>query len=335
MTKLKIGIIGTGSVVVGGHAPAIASADNLELTSVLSRTNTRGREFFSQFSSSTCNIHNDIDCFAHDNAIDLAIICPPDGLHYNYAQKCLEAGKHILLEKPMALTVSDCEHLIDLANDKNLVLGTGFHLRHHAGHRILVDQITNSQLIGEIRHIRAIWAWPQTDDSNWRAREGLARWWSLSAVGTHCFDMTRWVAQDFDEWASLQSVTSNSIWGGPHDETAVVSGQLSSKVTVEIVSSVQFGPYNRFEIFGSQGHAICEGTFGRTGEGEIRVNGDKMEFTPINPFFAQLQNIFDSIKNNKTPIGDGNTGLINVRDLSLVEGCQTMGPLTKDSYDWS
>lgn len=318
MKTIGIGIIGTGSIASGGHAPAVLAANNLKLVSVLSRSVERGREFVIQHASSDVAVHINIDSFVQDTSMDVAIVCLPDGLHVECAARCIESGKHVLIEKPMATSIDDCKHLIELAAKNNVILATGFHLRHHAGHRSLLTRIARDNALGNIRHIRAIWAWPQKDNSNWRAKRELAKWWSLSAVGTHCFDMVRWFASDFNEWLSLKSVTSNRVWGGPHDESAIIAGILPSGITVEIACSVQFGPYNRLEIFGSDGEAICHNTFGRAGSGEIWLNGESLQFSTVNPFYAQIQNVIHCIQNKDIPIADGFAGLRNVQDLFLV-----------------
>jgi len=223
----------------------------------------------------------------------------------------------VLVEKPMTLEADQAEELVALAKSKDLVLAIGFHLRSHAGHRILKEKI-QEQAIGTIRHIRIIWAFPQNDDSNWRAKDGLTKWWSLSAVGSHCIDLARWFADDQDDWKQFSGTIANNLWNGPHDETAVIAAQLTSDPTVEIVSSVQFGPYNRIELFGDKGQAICESTMGREGAGEVRINGEPVPFEPKSPFINQLQDIVECIETGKLAQADGNAGLRSVKDLLLA-----------------
>lgn len=316
--SIGIGIIGTGNIVSGGHVPAIRQFKNIGSLSILSRNRPHAHEFVRNNELIDTNVYTDIDDFLRNTSIDLVIICSPDNLHTTHAIKCIKAGKHVLLEKPMATRVEDCNSLITLAAQHDVILATGFHLRHHAGHHSLRSLITNEQAIGSIRHIRAIWAWPQKDDSNWRAKQELATWWTLAATGAHCFDIARWFANDFEEWASLKSITTNQIWQGPHEESAIIAGKLSSGITIEIVCSVQFGPYNRLEIFGSDGHAICHDTFRRDGSGEIILNNKKFDFEPVNPFFSQLKNVVDCIHEKNIPIADGYAGLRNTQDLLLA-----------------
>jgi predicted dehydrogenase len=172
--------------------------------------------------------------------------------------------------------------------------------------------------IGKLRHIRIVWAFPQKDDSRWVAKDELARWWSLAAVGSHCIDLARWFASDMHDWKQFKSVINNNKWNGPHDETAVIAGQFSSGPTIEIASSVQFGPYKRVELFGDKGMAICEDTLGRLGSGDVFVNGNQLKFNPISPFIGQLTDFTSSMASNKRPRAGGLVGLRNLEDLFLV-----------------
>ncbi len=240
MTKvLGIGIIGTGNIASGGHMPAILSNSNVQLVSILSRDMNRGLSFAKSHNVKDIAVHTNILEFVKNPNLDIVIVCSPDSLHYSHATICIESGKSVLLEKPMTTTMEDCNSLLSVAQKHDVKLAIGFHLRHHVGHRILFDKI-RANAIGTIRHIRIIWAWPQKDDSNWRAKDDLTSWWSLSAVGTHCLDLARWFVGDFDEWQSLKALTSNLIWAGPHDESALLIGMLKSGTTVEVTSSIQY-----------------------------------------------------------------------------------------------
>lgn len=314
MKKLGVGIIGTGGIADTAHAPAINAVNETELVGVLSRDKKRGKDFLDKHSSPHESVHATLNSFVENSRIDLAIICTPDGLHYEQAKACLEAGKHVLLEKPMALTVDEARELTTLAEKRGLKLAIGFHLRSHNGHIELRKKI-ESGVLGNLRHIRAIWAFSSYDDSNWRANEKMTKWWSLSAVGAHCLDQARWFANDMKEYKQFTAVTANNTWNGPHDETAIISGQFSSGVTLEVTSSVQFGPYNRLELFGDKGFAVCSGTFGREGMGRITIDEKIMEYVPINPFTSQLQNVVQSILSEEVLRSDGNAGLRSVEDL--------------------
>lgn len=314
MKQVRIGIIGTGNIAATAHAPAIAAIPEATLVAVLSRDQITGSDFLQKHGDGGGDAYTTLENFVADPNIDLVIICSPDRLHFEQAKACLLAGKHVLLEKPLTTSESEAAELVQIAQDKELVLAVGFHLRSHVGHRLLFEAVRGGA-IGKLRHVRTIWAFPQKHDSNWRAKGELTNWWSLSAVGSHCIDLVRWFAQDQDDWGQFSTTIANNVWHGPNDETAVVTAQLASGPTVEVVSSVQFGPFNRIELFGDRGSVICEGTMGREGAGTISINGQSLAFDPVVPFVEQLHDIIHCIETSKTPRAGGEVGLRSVKDL--------------------
>jgi predicted dehydrogenase len=318
MKKIGVGVIGTGNIALTGHGPAITAINSGELVAVLSRSVQSANKYLASFGTNESTAHTLLKEFVTDSRIDLAIICSPDGLHYEQAAACLKVGKNVLLEKPMTLEVVQAEELIALAEANKVSLTIGFHLRSHVGHRMLHKQVVENKEIGNIRHIRIIWAFPVHDDTNWRTQEDLTKWWSLSAVGSHCIDLARWFANDDKDWQKFSTITTNNLWHGKHDETAIIAAQTVSGITVEIVSSVQFGPYNMIEIFGDDGMARCEGTMGREGAGSITINGNPLIYSPLNPFITQLEEVIGSIQTGSATSPNGKVGLRSVKDLLLT-----------------
>jgi 1,5-anhydro-D-fructose reductase (1,5-anhydro-D-mannitol-forming) len=206
-----------------------------------------------------------------DDELDAVIIASPDGLHASQAIAAAEAGKHVFVEKPMATELDDAKRMIDAAVANDVQLGVAYHLRWHAGHRALVERIRRGDL-GRLRHVRALWTWKASDDSNWRARKDVGRWWGLGGVGTHCLDLVRWILlPTAGEVVDISSTVTQKVYGGPHDETAILSLRFESGATAEICSSVLFESPTRLEVYGAKSWAIAEDTLGAHGAGTIRL----------------------------------------------------------------
>ena len=92
------------------------------------------------------------DGILSDDTIGAVVIATPDALHADMARRALEAGKHVLVEKPMALSVADAEALAETADKYSRVLMTGHILRFHTGFRRLLDELPG---LGTIHHIAA------------------------------------------------------------------------------------------------------------------------------------------------------------------------------------
>jgi predicted dehydrogenase len=313
--KIGIGIIGTGSIASDCHAPAVKSVDGAFLAAVMSRTNEKAKGFAEKHGNEVTKIYSNVEEFLADPAVQLVIICVPDKLHYEFAEKCLRSGKHVLLEKPMTTDIEQAVSLSTIAKENALVLYTGFHLRHHNGHKKVKELIGQ---MGTLRHMRATWSFPQPDDSNWRAHAQLGRWWSLAAVGSHCVDLMRWYGNNQDDYYKLNVLFDSSKWGGEHDEKAVISGQFSKGATFEVMCSVQYGPKSSLEVYADEGIVECEDTFGRFGVGEIIMNGEKVKFKAESPFTNQLEYVIGLIGNGYSdPVT--NIGVRNTIDLITIE----------------
>jgi predicted dehydrogenase len=299
---VNLAILGTGGIARGGHGSAFADAKLAQLWSVCSRDLDKAKILAKDLQArSPIPAFDSLEKLLSDPALDGVIITTPDKLHAEHAMLCAEAGKHILLEKPMVTNLEQADELIKICNLNKTKIAVAYHLRWHQGHRTLVSAIHNG-LLGDIRHVRAQWTWKAPDGSNWRASPDVGRWWSLGGVGTHCLDLIRWILlPTAGEVVMLNSVISNQVWNSPHDESALVSMKFENRATAEILSSVLFDSLPRLEIYGTNGYAICEGTFGRHGKGSIWTNLGEFKFEPMNPFALQIDKFARMIESDESP----------------------------------
>ena len=313
---INFGIIGPGRIANDVLAPAVSQVEGAALWSVLSGDLTRAAAFAETHNAKAPNpACTDLKQMLADPELDAVFIATPDKLHAQQAIACAEAGKHVLVEKPMATDVSDAQAMVDACSAADVRLAVAYHLRWHEGHRKLVALIRSGNL-GNLRHMRVQWTFKADDASNWRALPDVGRWWSLAAVGTHCLDFIRWVmVPSCGEVVSIKAVTSNTVWGGPHDESAVVSIRFASGATAEFCSSVLFESPLKAEIYGENGYALCEGTLGRYGKGTIDVSGKPLDFKAANPYAGEIRDFVVSIHGKRLPEVDGVEGLRNVELL--------------------
>ena len=283
---LRFGIIGTGSIASTAHGPALQRLEGVSLWSVLSRDIARATDFARQFGAVAPRAaHNSLSEFLSDPQLQAVIITSPDNLHSAHIAECARAGKHVLVEKPMVISHEEGINAIEACRQHGVKLGIAFRLRWHSGHRKLHQLIARDKALGPLRHLRLQWTRQAPNASNWRARAELGHWWSLAARGAHCLDLVHWFADSPERSiADRRSLISKEVWKGPHDETAMVLFRYSDGLTAESTTSVLFNSPSRLEIYGADGFAICEGTFGREEKGRISINSTPLEFDFFNPF---------------------------------------------------
>ncbi len=314
--SVNFALLGTGRIAENQLAPAIAEVEGAELWSVLSRDEERALSLARRHRAlAPSPAFTDLESLLADSALDAVIIASPDKMHADQAVAAARAGKHVFAEKPMATSVAEAERMLEAADRAAVKLGVAYHMRWHAGHRRLAGAV-HEGLIGEIRHARIQWSFHAADASNWRAATEVGRWWGLAGVGTHCIDQLRWILRPrCGEVVEQKSLISRSVWEGPHDETAVLSFRFASGATAELCSSVLFDAPKRFEIYGSDGYAVCEDTLGPDGKGRIWTHAGEFPFQPENPYAGEIRDFAEAIVQGRAPEVPGEEGLENIKHM--------------------
>lgn len=319
MGVLRCALLGTGGIANEFLAPALALAQNARLWSVLSRSKSSAEAFATRHGAlSPTPAYDDLDQLLADPALDAVIIATPDRLHAAQCIAAAKAGKHVFCEKPLATSTTDARAMVAACDAAGVTLGVAYHLRHHAGHRALIEQVRRGA-IGRVRHARVQWTFAAPDANNWRASADVGRWWALASVGTHGLDLLRWVmVEAVGEITTMKSLSSSPKFGAAHDESTMLSLKFADGSTGELFASVLFRAPRRIELFGDSGYAEAVGTLGPWGKGEIRINDTLLEYIPTNPYVGELDDFADAVARGRAPAVDGREGLRNVELLEMA-----------------
>ena len=314
---LRISMIATGGIAETALAPALTRATGAELWSVLSRDPGRARDFAERHGAASPRpAHTDLDALLADPELDAVIIASVDGVHAAQCIAAAKAGKHVLCEKPMATTAADARRMVATCREAGVRLGIAYHMRWHRGHRDLCAA-AHAGRFGVLRHMRVQWTMRAPDDSNWRARSEVGRWWGLSAVGTHCLDQVRWyMLPSCGEVVRLTPAIARNVFRGPHDETALLALEFESGATAEICTSVLFDAPKRMEVYGSEGYALFDDTLGRYGAGSIVTHQGEHAFEAADPYTGEVEDFVAAVRENRDPEVNGEEG---ARNVALLE----------------
>ncbi len=190
MKKLKAAIIGTG-FMGRAHTEGLRRLGNVEVAGVAARTAGQARRFADELSIGRAT--GDYRDFLADPTIDAVHICTPNALHFPMASAAMEAGKHVLCEKPLAASAAEAKEMVRLARAKNLANCTFHNLRFY-------PQVQNMRALreaGELGEILAVQGTYSQDwllydtDWNWRIESGPSR--AFADIGTHWCDMVEHV----------------------------------------------------------------------------------------------------------------------------------------------
>ena len=185
MKKLKTAVVGTG-FMGRVHTEGIRRLGNVEVVAIAASSAEKARKFADDVGVEGAT--GDYRTLLADPAIDAVHICTPNALHFPMAKAAIEAGKHVLCEKPLAVSVSEGQQLVDLAAAANVANCTFHNLRFYP----LVQQIRRMRETGELGDIYAVqgtysqdWLYYDTD-WNWRIDQkanGKSR--ALADIGSH------------------------------------------------------------------------------------------------------------------------------------------------------
>ncbi len=141
---IRTGIVGFGISAKVFHAPFISSMDEYELVSVVERSTNNSQSVYPQV-----KIERSIEALLEDTAIELVVITTPNKTHFPYAKAALEAGKHVVLEKPFTNTTEEAEQLLEISRKSKGILSV-YQNRRYVSDFLTIRDILKKDLLGEV-----------------------------------------------------------------------------------------------------------------------------------------------------------------------------------------
>ncbi|WP_019216623.1 Gfo/Idh/MocA family protein [Legionella tunisiensis] len=188
---IRLGIIGCGDVVnlYKGFSSEPLKTMGLEVTALVDSNLENTKKIASYFANPILTTSFDEHVIA---ATDAVLIAAPNHLHHHYGKLCLEAGKHVLMEKPLALTRVECEELIAISSRKNLILMVALCMRFHP----LLQQfksLLDKRQCGDLFQL-SIWTEQHTEfpQDHWHNQQETLGGGQLFSHGCHYIDLLMW-----------------------------------------------------------------------------------------------------------------------------------------------
>lgn len=254
---VSIGIIGAGTIA-GFHAEAIRDAEGATLRSVFDTQGNRAQEFGEHWSAVA---YDDIAAFLADPELDCVTICTPSGLHLDAAVAAAEAGKHVMVEKPMEVTSKRAEKIVTACVRKGVQLGGVFQTRFHPAAEVLRQAVT-AGWFGRVSLVSAEIKWYR--DAEYYAGSGWRGTWRLDGGGAlmnqsiHAVDLLLWYFGFPVEISAHAAVRTHE--GLEVEDTLVATfrfpgGELGS---IQATTGAWPGSFKTIEVCGESGHVRLE-----------------------------------------------------------------------------
>ncbi len=265
--------------------------------------------------------YENFDQIAHDPKIDAVYIGLPNSMHAEYTIRAAKAGKHVLCEKPMAISSAECQTMIDACKKANVKLMIAYRV-HYDPIWMRVKDLARSGAIGDIQEFqggfRAFFKAGQ-----WRLDRALSGGGSLMDLGIYPLNAIRWIAEEEPTSFAAQIATKTP---GPRfasvEESIEFSLKTPSGVLASAGSSYGVSGDNYLTIFGTDGHLRISPAYGYQGvrfAGETKTGPIDETSKGVMPyqFTLEADHLADCVRNNTEPKTAGDEGY---KDLVAMEG---------------
>ncbi len=250
--QLRFGLVGYGAWGQC-HAGAIQATDGAELGGVaVPSRESRDRAVTDHPQAFVTSDYREL---VERDDIDVIDIVLPSHLHFEVAEAALQTGKHVLLEKPMALQVSECQRLNTMASDRNLQLAVGHELRLSslwAGvHSLIQEGVIGDPLYCLVELSRRPY---RQGASGWRYDIGRVGSWILEEP-IHFFDLARWYLESVGEPQSVYATASSAQQGHPelHDNFSAIMHFPEGAYAVVTQTLAAFEHHQTAKVTGTKG----------------------------------------------------------------------------------
>jgi len=324
---IRYGIVGCGHIAKK-HVDAIAAVEDAQLVAVCDTNPERLQAFVTDGVQG----YTDLADMLKNPDIDAVCICTPSGLHPDLTIQAAEAGKHVVVEKPMALTLEDADRMIDACEKNGVLMAVVHPNRFRPAIRELRKKM-DAGAFGKIGHANATVRWNRNqayyDQAPWRGTKAMDGG-VLMNQAIHNLDLLLWMMGEVDEVQSYQATRIRQIEA---EDTSVSVVRFKNGALGVIEAAVTIYPRNLEEslsIFGEKGTAVIGGptanwikTWKFENEPE-EVSNETIARIEEDPFGIPghqciIQDMTEAIQTGLKPIVSGEEGR---RALSLVIACQ-------------
>jgi predicted dehydrogenase len=286
--SVKWGFLGAGWIANRATAPAVHAAKNAQLFAVASRDVARSKKLEPQ------NVYDSYQQLLDDPQIEVVYISLGNHQHLEWVTKSLEAGKHVLCEKPLGLNALEVQQMIECSKRCNRLLVEAVWTRWHPRFSRIVE-LVESGAIGEIKSIESQWGFKSEMTENYRL-DPLLGGGALLDIG--CYQANMWVAVTNGAKELLINKVERKVGPTKIDLTTEVDATIDGKVKAHLLSSFEKDVPQILKIEGSSGIiATAAGEAFSTWRepSSLRVNDNIENFEKADAFVKMIQQVGEQI----------------------------------------
>jgi D-xylose 1-dehydrogenase (NADP+, D-xylono-1,5-lactone-forming) len=264
--------------------------------------------------------HGSYEALLADPEIEAVYISLPNALHVEWSIKALQAGKHVLCEKPMSRTVSDVQSAFDAAAAADRILMEAFMYRHNPQTKRVVELVADGA-IGRLTMIRSSFSFVAKDPADVRLLTGLAGG-GLMDVGCYCVSASRLLGGE------PERVSAEQLLGGEGVDVAMAATmRFPGDVIAHFDCGLMLAPRDELEVVGDAGSLFLDDPWHcRRPVIELRrADGTELiELEPVDSYMLEAENLSAAIRREAQPLLDRDDALGQARTIAgLYESAES------------
>jgi predicted dehydrogenase len=315
--QIGFAVAGIGNLATNQVLPALRATRFARPTGLITRSPERVLPLATEYGIPPDSIYtyDDMDRMRGDPSIRAVYVATPNGLHRDHTVDAARAGKHVLCEKPMAISVAECEEMIAACDDAGVKLAIGYRLQFEA-HHVECIRLARDGAFGALTMIEAGFGFRIGDPSQWRLRMDLAGGGPLMDVGIYALQACRYLTgEEPIEVVAFESKT-DPVTFAEVEESLVWQMTFPGGCLASCSTSYNLSGMNRFRAYGPRGWLGLEPAYGYGGIEGHRSDGAPLDFPHVDHFVTKLDDFARCILEDRQSKVDGMEGL---RDMRAIE----------------
>jgi predicted dehydrogenase len=313
-------IVGLGNLAINQILPAFAKCEKSKVVALVSGHPDKAAKLAARYGVSPKAIYDyqNYDTLKDNPEVDVIYVVLPNSMHAEYTVRGVQAGKHVLSEKPMANTPGDCQAMIDAARKAGKKLMVAYRCRYEPFNKEMI-RMAREQDLGPVKVIVADHGFNIGDPTQWRLKKEFAGGGSLMDIGIYSLQAARYVTgEEPVEINAVTYTTPGDVRFKEVEETINFQLRFPSGVLANCTSSYGYAGQNKYRVIATKGWFELEPATSYTGlRMKIRRNNatEDRDLPQRDHFALEMDHMSDCVMEDKDPLTPGEEGL---RDLKLM-----------------
>ena len=317
--KLGFALVGLGNLSTYQIAPALQKTEFCRLTGIVTGTPAKAEKWKAQYNIPDKNIYSydTMEKMADNPDIDVVYVVTPNALHAGHTIKAAKAGKHVLCEKPMEVSVEKCRQMIDECQKAGRQLAVGYRL-HFEPNNLECVRLAREKVLGDLKIIDAGFGFPIGDPAQWRLNRALAGGGPLMDVGIYALQATRYLTGEEPVFVSAITTVTDPVKFKEVEESIVWETKFPGGVITHCSATYKVPGIGNFKAFADEGWFELAPAFYYDGIQGRRSDCKQIRFPAIDQFAAEMDDFAQCILNNRPTRVPGEEGLRDVKIMMAI-----------------